>query len=114
MPKVDDCQVVRGSGNVFADLGRPHPESHLIKAQLVSRLRDVINHAGWSQAKAAEVLGIAQPDVSRMLRGHFTNYSVTRILRFLSAAGCEVDIMVRAPGQAPAEPIHIARELELA
>jgi len=51
-----------GSGNVFADIGRPDPEIHLLKARLVSRIQDIIAERKLTQTKAAALLGIAQPD----------------------------------------------------
>jgi predicted XRE-type DNA-binding protein len=87
------------SGNVFADTDRPDPEIHLLKARLVSRIQDVIDERKLSQVRAAALLGIAQPDLSNILRGRFRGYSVDRIMRLLMALGCEVDIVVRSPGE---------------
>jgi len=55
-------QFEQGSGNVFADLGLPNPEIALAKAELVRRIREVIAERKLSQAKAAELLGIDQPN----------------------------------------------------
>lgn len=97
-----------GSGNVFADTGRPGPETHLLKAQLVSRIQDIIDERKLSQVKAAALLGIAQPDLSNILRGRFRGYSVELIMRFLTALGCEVDIVIRPAGKAGhAQTIHL-------
>ena len=97
-----------GSGNVFADIGRPDPETHLLKAQLVSRLQDVLAERKLSQVKAASILGIAQPDLSNILRGRFRGYSVERIMRFLTALGCDIQIVVHSPGHTTsAEPIQL-------
>jgi predicted XRE-type DNA-binding protein len=112
MSKDTNTRVIRGSGNVFADLGLPNPEEHLAKAELVSELKCIIDREGWTQARAAQVMGMAQPDVSRLLRGQFANYSIDRLLRFLSAAGCQVDITVRRPGEKTADTIHVYGELE--
>src|SRR5882672_1587593 len=87
-----DQKVTRGSRNVFADLGFPDPETHLVKASLASRIQDVIESEGWTQGEAARRMGIAQPDVSRILRGRFRDYSVERLMRFLAGLGCEVEI----------------------
>lgn len=76
-----------GSGNIFADIGRPDPGTHLLKAQLVSRLLDTLAERKLSQVKAAALLGIAQPDLSNILRGRFRGYSVERINHFLTAIG---------------------------
>ncbi|WP_296378478.1 helix-turn-helix transcriptional regulator [Reyranella sp.] len=65
----------------------------------MSELKHIVDREGWTQAHAAKVMGMAQPDVSRLLRGQFANYSIERIMRFLRAAGCEVEIVVRPKGK---------------
>jgi predicted XRE-type DNA-binding protein len=92
-----DIPIERGSRNVFADLGRPNAETHLLKAQLVVRIDDAIRQRRLTQAKAAKLLGLSQPDVSRLLRGEFRDYSVERLLRLLLALGRDVDIVVGKP-----------------
>ena len=88
--------VTQSSGNVFADIGMPNPEEHLIKAELVHRIAAIIEAEGMKQADTAERLGIAQPDVSKMLNGNFRQFSVERLMRFLVALGHDVEIVVRA------------------
>lgn len=99
MPKVRVSRVTRGSGNVFDDLGFPNAEDHMAKAELVSALKYVIDREGWTQAQAAKIMGMAQPDISRLLRGRFSNCSIDRIMRFLRAAGCGLEITVQAKGK---------------
>jgi len=41
----------------------------------------------------ADLLGIRQPDVSKMLRGEFRQFSVERLLRFLVALNQDVEIV---------------------
>jgi predicted XRE-type DNA-binding protein len=93
----DDIHVERGSGNVFADLGRPDAEAHLLKAELVNRIDQIIRERRLTQARVAELLGISQPDVSRLLRGNFRDYSVERLLRLLTSLGRDVEIVIRKP-----------------
>ncbi|MEO5338764.1 MAG: helix-turn-helix domain-containing protein [Magnetospirillum sp. WYHS-4] len=95
MVRVDDIEIEKGSGNVFADLGRPDAETHLLKAKLVTQIDGIIRSRRLTQAKAAEVMGLSQPDVSRLLRGYFKDYSVERLLRLLLVLGRDVDIVVR-------------------
>jgi predicted XRE-type DNA-binding protein len=83
-----------GSGNVFKDLGIPNPEEHLVKAQLVFKIDAIMKDRGLKQAKAADVLGVKQPDISKMLRGDFKQFSVERLLRFLVALNQDVEIVV--------------------
>ena len=89
------AKVERGSRNVFKDLGHPDPEMHLLKAELVTRIDDIIRGRGLKQVEAAKLLGLSQPDVSRLLRGNFRDYSVERLLRLLTALGRDVQINIR-------------------
>jgi predicted XRE-type DNA-binding protein len=84
-----------GSGNVFKDLGIPNAEEHLVKAQLVFKIDTIMKDRGLKQAEAADLLAVKQPDVSKMLRGDFRQFSVERLLRFLVALDHDVEIIVR-------------------
>ncbi len=94
---VDKMKIERSSGNVFVDLGRPDAEAHLLKAKLVSRIDEIIRQRGLKQVDAAKLLGLSQPDVSRLLRGNFREYSVERLLRLLLVLGRDVQIVIREP-----------------
>ena len=95
--KTQKMKIERGSGNVFADLEYPDAETHLLKAELVTRIDKIIRQRGLKQVEAARLLGLSQPDVSRLLRGSFREYSVERLLRLLTALGRNVEIVIRAP-----------------
>ncbi|MDE2812998.1 MAG: helix-turn-helix transcriptional regulator [Gemmatimonadota bacterium] len=95
--KTKKMKIERGSGNVFADLGHPDAETHLLKAELVTRIDQIIRQRGLKQAEAAQLLGLSQPDVSRLLQGSFREYSVERLLRLLTALGRNVEIVIRKP-----------------
>jgi len=84
-----------GSGNVFADLGLPDAESHFLKAQIVSEIYRLTNVRKLTQAAVGKLIGITQPEVSRMFRGHFREYSVERLMGFLTAFDRDVEIVVR-------------------
>jgi predicted XRE-type DNA-binding protein len=98
-----------GSGNVFADIGAPNAEEHLIKAQLVYKIDTLMKQRGLKQVEAADLFGVKQPDVSKMLRGEFRQFSVERLLRFLVALGQDVEIVVKPPRNAQTAPaLHVA------
>ena len=84
-----------GGGNVFKDLGLPNAEEHLIKAQLVYKIDAILKDRKLKQVEAGKLFGIPQPDVSKMLRGKFRQFSVERLLRFLVALNHDVEIVVR-------------------
>jgi len=80
---------------VFKDLGLPNADEHLVKAQLVFKIDTILKDRGLKQVHAADLLGIKQPDVSKMLRGKFRQLSVERLLRFLVALNQDVEIIVK-------------------
>ena len=84
-----------GSGNVFADIGLPNAEEHLLKAGLVVQLGQLIKARKLTQTAAAKRLGVKQPDLSNILRGRFRGYSVERLMRMLTAFDQDIDIVIR-------------------
>lgn len=77
----------------------------MVKAQLVFKIDAILKAQGTKQVEAAKLFGVRQPDVSKMLRGEFRQFSVERLLRFLVALDQDVEIVVkrhRGRGKAPA------------
>ena len=93
--KRDKIQYEDSSGNVFADLGLPHPEQEQIKARLTLQIYKLIKERGLTQAEAGEILGIKQPHVSLLMRNRSGSFSVGRLMEFLTALGQDVEITVR-------------------
>jgi predicted XRE-type DNA-binding protein len=96
--------VVKGSGNVFADLGFPDADTHALKAELVRRIAVLIAHRGLTQSEAAAQMGMSQPDVSKMLKGQFRPISLEKLMRCLVALGQSVTIDVGPPPKKTARP----------
>jgi len=95
--KLDEkTPVVTGSGNVFADLDLPNAFELQTKAELTRQIFQRIRALGLSQIKAAKVLGLRQPDVSKLMNGRFTGFSVERLLELLNALAVDVEIVLRA------------------
>ena len=88
-------RVKKSSGNVFADLGLPHPEQELLKAQLTLQIYRLIKGRALSQAEAGKILGIKQPHVSALMRNRSGTFSLERLMDFLTALGQDVEITVR-------------------
>ena len=93
-------RITQGSANVFADIGSPDAETHLLKAELVRRIAALIEAEGLTQAESAGRMGLSQPDVSKMLRGQFRPVSLERLMHCIVALGQSVTINVRKPANA--------------
>ena len=63
--KKDSTKVEEGSGNVFADLGFPHPEIEELKADLTLQIYRLMKSRGLTQKQAGEILGIKQPPMPK-------------------------------------------------
>jgi len=103
MPKKSKVRAEVGSGNVFADLGLPNPEQELLKAHLSLQIYKIIKARGLTQAQAGKVLGIKQPHVSALMRNRAGNFSVGRLIEFLTALGQDVQITVKPTRKAQGE-----------
>jgi predicted XRE-type DNA-binding protein len=86
--------VTKGSGNVFADLGVKNPEEALVKARLAQVISESIKARGMTQIEAAELLGIDQPKVSRLVRGQLAGFSIDRLFRLVTLLGSDIEITV--------------------
>lgn len=88
-------KATAGSENIFADLGFANPEEELLKAKLVRELRAIIKRRKLTQTKAAELLGLKQPDVSALITGRVGKFSIDRIVRCLDRLNYRVDVVIR-------------------
>jgi len=83
------------SGNVFRDLGLPDAEELDIKANLAIEIGRMIRRRGLSQSQAASILGVDQPRVSALIRGHVEKFSMEKLCDYLRAFGCDVSIRIQ-------------------
>jgi len=84
-----------GSTNVYADLSYKSADEMLVKAQLVTTIAEILTERDYTQTKAAALLGIPQPKLSKMLRGQFRGFSERKLMDFLTLLGRDVEIVVR-------------------
>jgi predicted XRE-type DNA-binding protein len=91
----DPSNFHESSGNVFADLGVPDPELALAKSKLAYRIQQLIDARGLTQAQAATVMDIAQPQVSLIVRGRLRNVSIEKLMDLLLRFNQEIEITVR-------------------
>jgi len=96
-------EIESGSANVYADLGRADADEMLVKAQLVSKIGDIIKRRKLAQAQAAEILGIPQPKLSGLLRGQFRGVSEAQMMDCLTKFGRDIRIVVGPARRASGE-----------
>jgi predicted XRE-type DNA-binding protein len=87
----------KGTGNVYADLGLADADEMRVKAQLASKISEIVKARRWTQERAADVLGISQPKLSQPMRGLFRGVSEAKMLDLLARLGRTVQIVVGPP-----------------
>ena len=89
-----NTSVMKGSSNVFEDLGfKPGEAANLkIRADLMLDLRRHIQKNGWTQAQAAKLFGETQPRISNLLKGEISRFSVDKLIVMLARAGITVQV----------------------
>ncbi len=90
-----DIVFTRGSENVFADIGVRDPQGSIVRAKLAKQISELIQKKGLRQNQIADILGVDQSKVSKLVRGRISGFTSDRLLRFLNALGYDVRIEVK-------------------
>jgi predicted XRE-type DNA-binding protein len=91
-------RVIKSSGNVFIDLGFPPEEAAVlpVRAELMARLRAVINERGWTQEEVSKRLGIGQSRVSDLVRGKWEKFSLDMLITLAARVGQKPSLVLKA------------------
>ena len=99
-----DIEFERGSGNVFADLGLEDAEELYIRAALGAQVVNKLKERGCTQAEAAQLLGVKQPEVSALMCARFHRFSQERLMGFLNKLDLKVTLHISR--HQPGEPFQ--------
>ncbi len=91
----DDFELVRGSGNVFADFGHPNAEVEQLKGTLAAQIIHVLDARGLTVRAAAELTGTAAADFSRIRRVKLDRFTIDRLMMVLAKLDQRVEVEVR-------------------
>ena len=87
-------EIEVSSGNVYADIGVENADEMLVKAQLAASIQEILSSRNLTQTQAAEILGLPQPKLSRMLHGHFRGISEAKMMDCITRLGRDVQIVI--------------------
>ena len=93
--KTSKESIIRGTGNVFADLGYVDAGERQTKLRLAHALNGIIDARHFTQSAAAECLGLSQPKISALRNYKLEGFSVERLMTLLTALDQDVDIVIR-------------------
>jgi predicted XRE-type DNA-binding protein len=87
-------KITKSSGNIFEDLGFEQPAEELAKADLAIKIYEIIKERKLKQREAAKILEIDQPKVSALINGRLKDFSINRLLRFLTLLDQNIKIVI--------------------
>jgi predicted XRE-type DNA-binding protein len=93
--KKNKLEVVRGSGNVFHDLGRPNSDAELFKGVLAAEIIKVLDHQSLTVRAAHDRTGYAAADFSRIRNADLARFTVDRLMSILNRLGSRVEVKVK-------------------
>ncbi len=103
---MNELNMIRGSSNVFADLGFDAEEAQnlLLRSQTMMAIDGWYKASSMTQAKAAQALGITQPRLSQLLKGKIGEFSLDALVNMATRAGMRVGLTIK-----PLPGVKVAR-----
>jgi predicted XRE-type DNA-binding protein len=90
----DETELVRGSGNVFRDLGLPNPDLEQLRAVLAARIVGVLDERGLTVRRAGEITKVAPADFSRLRQARLGRFTIDRLMTILDRLDQQVEVSV--------------------
>ncbi len=90
----DDMDIIRGSGDVFRDLGHPEADREQLRALLAAKIIGVLYERKLTVRAAQEATGVAAADFSRIRKAKLGRFTVDRLMAILAGLGQEVEVTV--------------------
>lgn len=103
----DEDDITRGTINVFQDLGYPDAAERQTKTRLALAVNELLKARKLKQREIAALLHVPQPKVSALTNFRLDQFSVERLMEFLTSLDQDVEIMIR-PRQSADRRGHIA------
>jgi predicted XRE-type DNA-binding protein len=91
----EKLEIVRGSGNVFRDLGHQSADVEQFKAILAAEIIKVLDRDGLSVRGAHAVTGVAAADFSRIRNADLGRFTVDRLMSIINRLGSRVDVRIK-------------------
>jgi predicted XRE-type DNA-binding protein len=90
----DEAEIIRGSGNLFRDLGLPDAGREQLRALLAAKIIGVIDERKLTVRAAQKITGVAAADFSRIRKANLGRFTIDRLMSILSSLGQEVEVSV--------------------
>jgi predicted XRE-type DNA-binding protein len=101
--KSEKLDVVRGTGNVFRDLGSENADAGQFKAILAAEIIKALDREHLTVRAAHDRTGIAAADFSRIRNADLGRFTVDRLMSIINRLGSRIEVKVRVRRAEPAQ-----------
>jgi len=98
----DDLELVRGSGNVFRDFGRPNADLEQARAMLAARIIGVLDARKLTARAAEKLTGVSHTDLSRIRNAKLDRFTLDRMIAILGKLDKNIEVSIEMKPRAPA------------
>ncbi len=98
--KSESLEVIRGSGNVYRDLGQDNPDVKQFKALLAAEIIKALDRDGLTVRAAQARTGIAAADFSRIRNADLARFTLDRLVGIINRLGGRVDVKLKIKSSA--------------
>ena len=106
--KDDLFEMVRGTGNVYRDLGQDNADVKQFKALLAAEIIKALDRDGLTVRAAHARTGIAAADFSRIRNADLARFTLDRLVGIINRLGARVDIRLKVRPSEGARPVALA------
>jgi predicted XRE-type DNA-binding protein len=103
--KTKPLDLVRGTGNVFRDLGHPNPDVQQMKAMLAAEIIRMLDRESLTVRAAHRRTGIAAADFSRIRNADLGRFTLDRLVSIINRLGSRVELKLKVRSMQPAESL---------
>lgn len=87
-------EIVRGSDNPFRDVGLPDADTELMKADLATAIVRILRERNLTGARAAELAGVNEADISRIRRASLDRFTIDRLVKILNSVDRQIEVVI--------------------
>jgi predicted XRE-type DNA-binding protein len=103
--KSEKIDLVRGSGNVFRDLGHASPDVEQLKAILAAEIIKMLDRDELTVRAAHARTGIAAADFSRIRNANLSRFTLDRLVSIINRLGSRIEVQVNVRTLEPNQPV---------
>ena len=104
----NDMKLVRGSGNVFRDFGRPNADLEQARAILAAKIIDVLDGRKLTARAAEKLTGVAHTDLSRIRNAKLERFTLDRMITILGKLDRDIEVSIAVKSRVPAQRVRAA------